>query len=100
MITSEEQSMALSARLTLGVFSSCSVKKFFVALTRFASAAVLVLFVAAGANASQTSSWTGASDALWSNPNNWSPIGVPASGDSVAFPSGAAHLTNTNDLAG
>ena len=43
--------------------------------------------------------WTGAVNGLWSNPGNWVG-GVPASGDSVAFPSGAANLTNTNDLAG
>ncbi|MEA2165346.1 MAG: trimeric autotransporter adhesin, partial [Thermoanaerobaculia bacterium] len=46
-----------------------------------------------------TYTWTGAVSNLWSNQNNWNPVGVPASGDSVAFPSGAANLTNTNDLA-
>ena len=43
-------------------------------------------------------SWTGAASDLWSNAGNWIG-GVPGTGDVILFPSGAQHLTNTNDLA-
>ncbi len=42
--------------------------------------------------------WNGSVSALWSNPNNWTPVGVPAPGNGLLFPSGAANLSNTNDL--
>jgi len=42
--------------------------------------------------------WTGAASALWSNPSNWSPPAIPAAGEDVVFPNGAAHLSMTNDL--
>ena len=29
--------------------------------------------------------WTGADSANWSDPNNWSPIGVPQNGDELLF---------------
>lgn len=45
-------------------------------------------------------SWTGATDANWSTSTNWSPNAVPANGDSLTFPAGAANLTNTDDLVG
>ncbi len=48
--------------------------------------------------ASNLYTWSGTASALWSNPSNWSPNGVPTDGDTLAFPSGAANLTNTNDL--
>lgn len=44
-----------------------------------------------------TRTWTGAADALWSNPANWSPVGIPAAGEELAFPEGA-RLTTVNDL--
>src|SRR4051812_4908983 len=62
-------------------------------INQVALVALLSLLVAATAHASLYS-WTGSSDALWSNANNWSPIGVPASGDTLAFPSAASNLTN------
>ena len=47
--------------------------------------------------------WTGAIDANWNTNNsgttNWSGS-VPANGDSLVFPAGAAHLTNIDDIAG
>ncbi|MEK6373466.1 MAG: Ig-like domain repeat protein [Acidobacteriota bacterium] len=43
--------------------------------------------------------WTGALDANWSNPNNWSPAGVPAAGDVLTFPADASHTDMENDLA-
>lgn len=49
-----------------------------------------------------TDTWTGAIDANWSTNNsgmtNWSGS-VPANGDSLIFPAGAAHLTNIDDIA-
>jgi len=42
--------------------------------------------------------WTGAVSGNWSDPNNWSPAGIPVSGDQLAFPAGAAHTAMTNDL--
>jgi hypothetical protein len=44
--------------------------------------------------------WTGTASALWSNGNNWNPIGTPTSGDSLVFPTSASNFTNTNDLVG
>ncbi|MBK8231235.1 MAG: cadherin-like domain-containing protein [Candidatus Eisenbacteria bacterium] len=41
--------------------------------------------------------WSGAVDNLWSNPGNWQG-GVPNAGDPLVFPSGAANLSNINDL--
>jgi len=62
--------------------------------------ALLMVFSVSHAQVGQLYSWTGAASDLWSNPNNWTPVGTPANGDSVAFPSGASNLTNTNDLTG
>ncbi|HEV3340871.1 MAG TPA: Ig-like domain repeat protein [Pirellulales bacterium] len=49
-----------------------------------------------------TDTWTGAIDANWSTNNsgttNWSGS-VPANGDTLIFPAGAAHLTNVDDIA-
>ena len=58
----------------------------------------LLLLVTSIAQAATTYSWTGSASALWSNPSNWNPIGVPASGDWIIFPPGASNLSNTNDL--
>ena len=50
--------------------------------------------------ASASKSWTGANSALWSDPANWSPAGVPAAGEALIFPTGVANTTMTNDLSG
>jgi hypothetical protein len=42
--------------------------------------------------------WSGAASDKWSDAGNWLG-GVPGSGDTLVFPSGAQHLTNVNDLA-
>ena len=44
--------------------------------------------------------WTGGTDGNWSTAANWSTATVPTTGDSLIFPAGAAHLANTDDLAG
>jgi hypothetical protein len=46
----------------------------------------------------QTIFWSGAASNLWSNPNNWNPVRVPAVGDYVVLPAGAANLSSTIDL--
>ena len=44
--------------------------------------------------------WTGAVNANWSEPNNWSPMGVPINGDSVAFGYVSdSHRAMVNDVA-
>ena len=37
------------------------------------------------ASAGTERNWTGANSANWSDPNNWSPIGVPQNGDELVF---------------
>src|SRR6185503_4476241 len=50
---------------------------------------------AAGADCS----WTGNINGLWSNPNNWSPVGVPQNGDSLLLEKNS-NTSMVNDLAG
>lgn len=59
-----------------------------------------VLGASAGtASAASTRTWTGAgASSNWSEAANWD-SGVPAPGDTLVFPNGAARKTNTNDLA-
>ncbi|HET6883109.1 MAG TPA: autotransporter-associated beta strand repeat-containing protein, partial [Pirellulales bacterium] len=49
-----------------------------------------------------TLTWTGAIDGNWSTNSsgntNWSSNLVPTSGDTLIFPAGAPHLTNTDDI--
>ncbi|MEZ5484730.1 MAG: MBG domain-containing protein [Lysobacteraceae bacterium] len=52
-----------------------------------------------GISKAVTYTWTGASSDQWSEPSNWNPIGVPGSGDTLAFPGTASNKTNSNDLA-
>ena len=59
---------------------------------------IIVSALAAQSAFAVSHSWTGASSALWSNANNWSPVAVPANGDTLVFPTGAANRTMTNDL--
>lgn len=42
--------------------------------------------------------WNGTVNLLWSEPGNWTPSGVPAAGEFLRFPSGAANLVTINDL--
>jgi len=42
--------------------------------------------------------WTGAVSGAWSDGRNWSPQGVPSSGQVLVFPDGAANRAMTNDL--
>jgi hypothetical protein len=47
--------------------------------------------------ASTQKAWTGSVSSSWSDPHNWSPQAVPASGEVLLFPAGA-RLNMTNDL--
>src|SRR6185437_11443987 len=47
-----------------------------------------------------TLTWTGGTDGNWSTAANWDTATVPTTGDALVFPAGAAHLANTDDLAG
>jgi acetyl esterase/lipase len=53
----------------------------------------------AGTPPPSAKTWTGATSANWSEPANWSPVGVPVTGDALLFPAGA-RLTTNNDLTG
>ena len=48
--------------------------------------------------AAATYQWTGTVSDVWSNSNNWSPAGVPASGDDLVFPHNAIRKTTRNNL--
>jgi autotransporter-associated beta strand protein len=41
--------------------------------------------------------WTGLTSAFWSNPNNWSPVGVPQDGEDLIF-QGSLNESMVNDL--
>jgi len=65
------------------------------AVSRIITSAVLV--VSAWNADGVTRTWTGAANALWSNPGNWGGT-APVAGDSLVFPSSATNMSNTNDL--
>ena len=47
-----------------------------------------------------TRTWVGASGGTWSTAANWSPAGVPQSGDTLVFDSSAAAISSVNDIVG
>ena len=69
---------------------------------RFSVWTTLLLIMTQGAfGQATTNTWTGADPSgYWSAPGNWSPPGVPASGNDLVFPGGlpAGDLVSTNDL--
>lgn len=69
----------------------------FLRLARLAGALLALLF-SASAFAQTTYTWIGAVDSRWGEPGNWSPIGTPQDGDSVAFPDGVPNRSQVNDL--
>src|SRR5580658_9280975 len=69
--------------------------------TIFSLTICLIASLTAAAMGQTTRNWTGANSANWSDPNNWSPAGVPASGDTLQF--GEVNDNNhtmDNDLSG
>jgi hypothetical protein len=50
-----------------------------------------------GHRASPTYTWTGAVDSHWENSANWTPNGVPESGDTAAIPSGTSNSPTISD---
>jgi hypothetical protein len=61
-------------------------------------AASIVLLLIALPSSAITRTWTGVFSGAWSATGNWSPVGIPASGDSLVFPPGVPNLWMTNDL--
>src|SRR5262245_3184250 len=50
-----------------------------------------------GHRANATYTWTGAADSHWENSANWTPNGVPDSGDTAAIPSGTSNSPTISD---
>jgi hypothetical protein len=50
-----------------------------------------ITFTATGNAANASAVWTGAQDAVWTNPNNWSPAIVPGVGDSLLIQAGGTN---------
>ncbi|BBO31038.1 beta strand repeat-containing protein [Lacipirellula parvula] len=55
--------------------------------------ALLASAATAGSARAATKTWTGGTNSDWSLVGNWSPIGAPASGDSVEFPTAGGNRT-------
>src|SRR4051794_10333422 len=64
-----------------------------------ASAKLLLMFLMTASAYGVSRSWTGGSDAFWSNGGNWVGGVAPQPGDDLVFGPGAANLANLNDLA-
>src|SRR5262249_17321735 len=62
-----------------GILNSHAVS--FVSFVLSASICISGVAIASAANRN----WTGAVNANWSEPNNWSPAGIPQSGDDLSF---------------
>ena len=45
--------------------------------------AVITSFLPAQQASAATKTWTGLIDDKWSNPDNWAPVGVPVSSDTI-----------------
>src|SRR5205809_3158954 len=63
---------------------------------------LLALLTLAPRGAAQTFTWTGASNPNWKTNGNWLGGAAPTGngGENLVFPSGAANLTNNNNLKG
>jgi len=64
----------------------------------------LLLMTGLGIHSTQAATriWSGghASSANWNLRDNWGGVAVPVNGDTLVFPSGAARIVNTNNIAG
>lgn len=67
-------------------------------MLRTVAIALLCLIAAVPAFAASYT-WNGSASNLRSNSRNWTPNGVPQSGDSLTFPGSFGMRTFTNDLA-
>src|SRR5262249_10845361 len=47
-----------------------------------------------------TRTWTGSVNNLWSNPNNWNPVGMPQNGDYLLFDENSDNNEMVNDMVG
>ena len=67
-------------------------------LNRLRVVAPLVCLLTSVSLFAATRTWTGAVNANWSQPGNWSPSGVPQPDDTLIFQAGAANRNMSNDL--
>jgi hypothetical protein len=67
-------------------------------MRRFAFAIIACCFFLVQSAAAVARDWTGAVDNKWATAGNWSPAGVPATGDSLTFPFSGTVLNTQNDL--
>src|SRR6202008_1571310 len=68
-------------------------------MRRFTIAVAVCAFIVSAPVSAVTRNWTGlGGNNNWSTPNNWSPVGAPAAGDSLVGPLGGSPLTMVNDL--
>jgi hypothetical protein len=52
----------------------------------FRKTVTFLCLLAACASHAASYTWNGSASELWSNPSNWTPAGVPQSGDSLTIP--------------
>jgi len=63
------------------------------------SVVALVVLVLGATAFAGSRTWAGPASGVWSDPNNWSPAGVPVSGDQLIFPANTV-FSVTNDIDG
>ncbi|MGA2659219.1 MAG: hypothetical protein ABSH34_17085, partial [Verrucomicrobiota bacterium] len=60
----------------------------------FALVASLVLALGSNTVRSAGPTWTGSVSTDWNNPNNWNPVGIPETNDTINFTSGTISLSS------
>jgi len=73
---------------------------FHTAVRRSVILAGVLILLGAGQTRAATLTWTGLGGGNWGESVDWSPAGIPADGDTLIFPAGSPHLSNTNNLPG
>jgi len=66
---------------------------------RIPSYIVFILLICAFPAFAATRTWDGSSSNLWNLAANWAENAVPTTGDALVFPSGAANISTSNDIA-
>ena len=65
-----------------------------ISVTASLSVLVLTVLLKAGWCSAATFTWTGSVSSDWFNANNWTPVGVPGSSDTINFTNGTINLTS------